>query len=326
MVSFSTIQASNRRILSELPAGLVAVFAGATAGIGEISLKTFAKYTKGPRAYFIGRSREAAERIMSECQAINLTGQYTFLAADLSLVKGMDEVCKEIKAKEKTINLLFLSAGIPSMDRTPTSEGLFQLAALNYYCRIRMISNLLPLIQASQSLKRIVYVGGGGYEGKLDTNDFQGLNVEMADLRPHLTALVTLGLQTVAKQASDVSIVHNYPGTVPTRFLDAVPEEMLEHLTIMPLHECGERQVYLATSATYPAATKSDANKGVQAESGANVIIGVDGKPGSGLYSVGSDCESASSEVRAHLAEMRQQGLIDQVWQHTQAEFQHITA
>ena len=89
---------------------------GATSGIGEITLKTFAKYPRPPRAYFIGRSQDAAHRIVTECKALNPAGVYIFKKADLSLLRVVDEVCKETKGKEKVLNLLFLSAGLPSMD------------------------------------------------------------------------------------------------------------------------------------------------------------------------------------------------------------------
>lgn len=32
------------------------------------------------------------------------------------MIRVVDEVCEEIKAKEKAINILFLSAGFPSID------------------------------------------------------------------------------------------------------------------------------------------------------------------------------------------------------------------
>ena len=118
MVSLSSVYSSNSLISSTLPPGLVAVFVGATSGIGEITLKKFAKYSCQPRAYFIGRSQGAADRIVAECKALNPAGEYLFIKADVSLICVVDEVCKEIKAKEKVLNILFLSAGVPSMDRS----------------------------------------------------------------------------------------------------------------------------------------------------------------------------------------------------------------
>ena len=118
MVALSTVQASNSLVSSSLPPGLVAVFVGATSGIGEATLKQFAKHARKPRAYFVGRSQDAGDRIVAECKALNQAGEYVFIKADVSLIRVVEKVCETIKAKEKDLNILFLSAGLPSMDRS----------------------------------------------------------------------------------------------------------------------------------------------------------------------------------------------------------------
>ena len=118
MVSLARVQSSNSLISSTLPPNLVAVFVGATSGIGEATLKQFAIHSHKPRVYFVGRSQDAANRIADECKALNSDGEYIFIKADVSLIRVVDTVCEEIKAKEKAINILFLSAGFPSMDGT----------------------------------------------------------------------------------------------------------------------------------------------------------------------------------------------------------------
>ena len=117
MVSLSAVQASNRLIASTLPAGLVAVFVGGTSGIGEISVKTFAKYARRPRVYLVGRSQESAARILSECKALNPEGEFHLIPADVSLIRNVDALCEQIKARESSLNLLFISAGVARMDR-----------------------------------------------------------------------------------------------------------------------------------------------------------------------------------------------------------------
>lgn len=110
MVSLPDVQASNAQIASALP-GLVAVFVGATSGIGEYSLKEFARHAQKPRVYFVGRSQEAADRIAEECRELNPDGEFIFIKADVSLLNSVDDVCRRIMEKEKTINLLFLTCG-----------------------------------------------------------------------------------------------------------------------------------------------------------------------------------------------------------------------
>jgi len=111
MVSLDEIRTSNLQISTKLPPGLVAVFVGATNGIGENTIKQWAKYTTRPRVYFVGRSAEAGQRIAAECKAVNVDGEFIFVQKDTSLMRNVDEICEEIKRKEKTINLLFMSIG-----------------------------------------------------------------------------------------------------------------------------------------------------------------------------------------------------------------------
>ena len=73
------------------------------------------------RAYIIGRTQESADRIISECKLLDPLGSYIFIKADTGLIRVVDEVCKEIKKKEKNINILFLSQGVRSFDRSSKS-------------------------------------------------------------------------------------------------------------------------------------------------------------------------------------------------------------
>ena len=111
MVALSEVQSSNARIASTLPTRLVAVFIGGTSGIGEYTLKQFAKHACEPHIYIVGRSQEAADRITAECRKTNADGQYFFLRADTSLIRNVDDVCQHIRSKEKAVNILFLSTG-----------------------------------------------------------------------------------------------------------------------------------------------------------------------------------------------------------------------
>ena len=111
MVALETVRASNQQIASALPSGLVAVFVGATNGVGEATVRQFAKYASAPRVYLIGRSEEAGARIVKECKALNPQGTFTFISKDTSLIRNVDEICDEIKQKEKSVNLLFLTIG-----------------------------------------------------------------------------------------------------------------------------------------------------------------------------------------------------------------------
>lgn len=117
MVALDKIQASNSSIAATYPEGLVAVFAGATAGIGETSLREFARHTSKPRIYIIGRSKEACDRLDADLKSVNPGGQYTFIRSDVSLLRNVDEVCRHIRSKESAINVLFMSQGTLNLSK-----------------------------------------------------------------------------------------------------------------------------------------------------------------------------------------------------------------
>ena len=96
MVSLDFIESSNNRIGSTLPAGLVAVFVGGTNGVGETTVRQFAKYAAQPRVYIVGRSQEAGERVVAECQALNPEGTFVFLQRETSLMRKVDERKKSL--------------------------------------------------------------------------------------------------------------------------------------------------------------------------------------------------------------------------------------
>lgn len=58
MVSLTTVRESNARFQSE--PSKVALFVGATSGIGEATLKHFVKNAQAPTVYIVCRSKEAA--------------------------------------------------------------------------------------------------------------------------------------------------------------------------------------------------------------------------------------------------------------------------
>lgn len=73
-------------------------------------------------------------------------------------------------------------------------------------------------------------------------------------------------------------------------------------MTFVPLEECGERNVYLDTSAKY--APLQNEYAGIPIGDGLEVALGSDGRVGGGVYSIPEDCENASPEVMQKLAEL----------------------
>jgi hypothetical protein len=76
----------------------VAVFVG-TSGIGETALEQFAKQVVRPVCYIVGRSREVAGKIITECKISNPDGQYIFIKGVVNLMSGWTERAKRLRVK-----------------------------------------------------------------------------------------------------------------------------------------------------------------------------------------------------------------------------------
>ena len=94
----------------------------------------------------------------------------------------------------------------------------------------------------------------------------------------------------------------------------------------VPIEECGERQLYLATSARYlPASVGNNGSSGVPLGDGIDVARGTAGEIGSGVYSIRPDGTSASPAVQKLLAGYRDKGMVEEIARHTESEFDRIT-
>ncbi|PNP85778.1 hypothetical protein FNYG_00834 [Fusarium nygamai] len=325
MVSLSQVQQTNASAALKLPAGLVAVFAGATAGIGETALKAFAKHTTRPKIYYIGRSQEAGDRLQNELKELNPEGEYVFIKKDMSLLKNVDEVCRDIKSKETVLNVLFLN----------TEEGLPLVTGLAIYSRNRLTVNLLPLFNKASSLRRVISVMAGTHEGKLFSDDIAARNIPFTSIhnsRGHMCSALTLSLEALARQAPEVSFIHNFPGSVDTNLIrsgDGFMMQVMKYwfkvsMTVrrqwLPKDECGERHAWLCLTGRYP--DKEGSDNGIKE---GEVAVGTDGNKGSGVYSVDWDGESASGEVIKLLDGFKEEGLVEKVWKDQEKEFVRIT-
>jgi hypothetical protein len=182
----------------------------------------------------------------------------------------------------------------------------------------------------------MVSVAAGAKEGPVDTTDFHEARSGLSILGPraHFTSFITISHTIPAKKAPGVSFVHGRPGAVETGIfrgstgvmsLVRILIKVLGPFIYIPSEKSGERHLFLATSATYPAGLDGDTASGVPLVTGVAVARGTDGKYGSGVYSVDQSCESAGPAVEEILAKMKRDGILNQVWVHTEDLFKRIT-
>ncbi|KAF3920255.1 hypothetical protein AA313_de0207978 [Arthrobotrys entomopaga] len=269
MVTIDKIKASNAVINGKLPSGLVALFVGATNGIGESTLRKFYTTAPSPRVYFIGRSQSSAERIISSLQPLNPTGHLEFIQADVSLLKNVDEATRKFLEKETEVNLLVMSQGVLTMEgRTETSEGIDTKLALNYFSRAKLISNLLPALTSAAASSssssptfgaRVLSILSTGQESDIDFDDYELKNTYT--LRRALTHAVTSNsaiVQYLSATHPTIGFIHAYPGAVNTNMIESSRLPGYVKFTsrvLMPVfkgfltsvEDSGERHFWLAT-------------------------------------------------------------------------------
>ncbi|GAB7349561.1 hypothetical protein MBLNU459_g0256t1 [Dothideomycetes sp. NU459] len=332
MVNLQTVQAHNFALKSLAP-GLVAVFVGGTSGIALSTALAFARHASAPKIYLIGRSQSAADTAIATMKSVNSSAQPVFCQTDISLLKNVDHVCAEIAAKEKMLNLLFMTPGYMTLKgRDETAEGLDRKFVLHYYARMRFITNFLPLLtEAAENrlLSRVVSVLDphvsvrAGGSGKLDFSDLSLKHTfSLNKCGAHASLMGDFFLEGMAQRNPHTSFVHAYPSGVATglmrdfpasRVLMAVLKVVLSPIMV-PVEESGERHLFAATSGRFPPKAESKVEE--------DVAIGSDGVKGSGCYWASWDGEVFPANKKLDMT--RDEGAVEKVVQHTEDVFRRV--
>ncbi|KAH7127108.1 hypothetical protein B0J11DRAFT_549876 [Dendryphion nanum] len=328
MVSLTEIRA-HTSTLKTLSPGLVAVFVGGTSGMGLSTARELVRNTQSPHIYLIGRNQVVATQITTELQTLNPSSTISFIKSDVSSLRNVDTVCAEIAAKEKKINILFMTAGYGTLaGRDETPEGLDRKFSLHYYARMRFIQKLSPLLTAAANdpdknanLSRVVSVLDPIYGRKAPGPNFNDLDLKRTFSVPrcaiHATSMNNFTLEHFASTTPGPSFVHSYPSLVQTGIFTNArwymkPAIKTLGLLIRPwsvdLTESGERHLFAATAPRFGR--------------GEGSAMGSDEVRGSGSYHLNWDSEVlGESKV---LRELREQGARERIWKHTEEVFGQI--
>lgn len=200
---------------------------------------------------------------------------------------------------------------------------------------MRFILNLLPLLQNATSLRRVVSVGAATCEGPIDMDNFYGTGFPLMQWRDQTASIHTLSLEEAARRAPDVSFCHDVPGVVKTGIsrdaegfklnLMLAISTLLSPFIAVPPDECGERHVFLATSAIFPPGKGGASAAGVSMGGKLSVVSGSDGNMGSGAYTVDNNGETAPPKAKQALAQFRKDGTAKKVWENIAGDFKRIT-
>ncbi|KAL1606140.1 hypothetical protein SLS60_003541 [Paraconiothyrium brasiliense] len=219
MVKIFEIRRSNARYAARDHHGLVCVFAGATAGIGAATLREMVGLLRSSTFYVLGRHPHRYQDKLNELETINSTNNIVFVEAQIALISEIDKACTFIRGAAEKIDMICVSpGGMPFQGAVYTEEGLESCFAVSYYSRLRLISNLLPLLHKS-SQPRVLSVLNGTKEKKIDEEDI-GLERKwgIAAVVNHTTICTSLAFDHLASNDSQkhITFLHVTPGFVST--------------------------------------------------------------------------------------------------------------
>jgi NAD(P)-dependent dehydrogenase (short-subunit alcohol dehydrogenase family) len=293
---------------------------GATAGIGQSTLQHFAQHASAPRIYTIARPSAVAthEELLGSLRHSKPSGSYHIITADVSLITEIDKVVEVIRQKETKIDILVMSAGFMAFEgRKNTREGLDPSMSTRYYSRLRLVQQLLPLLNNAVS-PRVLSVQAGGMESPLNEGDLDlrvPANWSFWNSSTQATTMGTLALELLTKENPHLSIVHSFPGPVATPGLARASKFGMAPPNQMSQEEAGARALFLATNDRY-------AVEGglVPVPQGLKVAK----TSGGGIFLVNPQGEVTNNE--RVLAGLRERGVDRLVWNFTQKLFDSCVA
>lgn len=114
MVKIANVIASNARFADACHSGLVCIFAGATMGIGRVTLERLAKTVQSSTFYVLGRSPSRYAEWLDQLRKSAPTSTIHFVETDCSLISDIDAACKRISLFEQKVDIVCLSPkGMP---------------------------------------------------------------------------------------------------------------------------------------------------------------------------------------------------------------------
>ncbi|KAL2127668.1 hypothetical protein VTI74DRAFT_10327 [Chaetomium olivicolor] len=331
MVSQTEVRASTAALTASTTPR-VAVFVGATDGIGKSTLQQLVSRGFPIKAYIVGRNEVAFRPVLDELRCLNKSADFVFLQGQVSPLSNTRRIADEIVSRERSIDLLFLSAGfLPFRGHEETSEGLELAFAVAYYSRQIFIRRLLPLLRVAVDTAacsyepRVVNVLGTGVETKdLFLNDLdlqQPGRLNISNFTGHIATRTSIALKRLAERPENrgVVIIHSHPGLVSTNIFnkswgdqwaeDGSKAPKFSHLVHTTPREAGERSLYAITSAKY-------GGNGVPLQQGQEQGLTVKRTLNGSLFCVGDSLDTL--ELGELLSSLENSGAGDVIWNKTE--------
>jgi hypothetical protein len=149
--------------------------------------------------------------------------------------------------------------------------------------------------------------------------------------------MISLAVDKLSQEAPEVSWIHDHPGLVESGLWQGIQGlsgimiravfSVLGRFVYTTPEACGERQMFMATSARFPPASSSEeAEKGfLPDDTKVGVVMSINGREGGGSYTVTDGGDAVAAKALNLLSGYIQDGTQDAVWKHTLETFKSIT-
>jgi NAD(P)-dependent dehydrogenase (short-subunit alcohol dehydrogenase family) len=199
--------------------GKLCLVTGATSGIGKATALGLAQV--GATVVMVGRDREKGEAVQREIKTKSGNEAVDLLLADLSSQESIRQLAEDFLQRYTKLHVLINNAGLISMRRRETVDGLEVTFAVNLLAPFLLTNLLLDVIKASAP-SRIINVSSASHEaGYINMDDLQ-LERHYRFLRAYGQSKLALVLFTyeLARRLQGTGVTANclHPGFVASNF------------------------------------------------------------------------------------------------------------
>ncbi|XP_072766791.1 retinol dehydrogenase 11-like [Anoplolepis gracilipes] len=211
--------------------GKTVIITGANTGIGKETARDF--YRRGARVILACRDLQKANDALEDLknnppsradrkQFQGAPGELVIYRLDLSSLKSVKECARNLITKESAIHLLINNAGVMMCPQETTEDGFELQLQTNYIGHFLLTLLLLPKIQSSEPICRIVNVSSAIYKHGIIHDDLN-LKESYTPLKAYIQSklaniLFTKELARRLKEANinGINVYSLHPGVIPT--------------------------------------------------------------------------------------------------------------
>jgi NAD(P)-dependent dehydrogenase (short-subunit alcohol dehydrogenase family) len=155
--------------MTEEMTGMTSVVTGATSGIGRELVRLLAG--RGGHVIGVGRSGERCRVAERDIRSSTGNPCVEFLTADLSSLSEIRALAANISASERRIDALVNNAGVFTVSRRETVDGLETQLAVNWLAAFMLTGLLLPLLVEAPASRVVNLSSGSHYSGTMHWGD-----------------------------------------------------------------------------------------------------------------------------------------------------------